>query len=1131
MKKCIVFLLLAFLLNIQPGEARPAAPPTCSDAAVSLSSGYTYAIGSARFADPDGDGEAGSRYHWLVNGSALTDTAVSEGLLLPFDNSTNGGNGETPAAAQSVAYAPGKWGQALALADGGSLKYARQNNLPLDEGTIELWVALRADGDDPVFGSQTHVLFFYKAADGDYLLIGQSKDSHILYAGGTVNGEWQSAYGGKASMNGWKAGEWHHIAFSYSASGNFMRFYVDGVLTADTNEDHYWPPASDGAEFAIGGSPWWNNTAHYWIDEVRISGHAAAPAEIAARAARQEAARPNETWLPTAELPPGDTLAYEFTPAANGETGTACTSDPLTFPGIPVRNPQPPSTVLPAGATSFALSVETITPTRCAYSVNASLPYTGMTPFGEAADATTHTVTILGLDADPNRLNDVYVRCAAHPDFAMRLRYRSLSPANPDFPRTGNLWGWWEWRNHNQRSLEYLARVDLWLGVGASADEIRQLRLLNPHIRILTSINAVENNDIPSSDYYLKDVNGNLIEVWPGSYRLNLTRLEVAEYQAQYAYQSWLDSGMMADGVFFDNVMTTQSWQLDDIYGNPVRIDANEDGIEDDPAWLDAAWKAGVFHEIETFRKLMPHAIVSGHSMNIYEPGIAELFDGISIGFETANVLEGERTFTDAWDRYRAWMEQAIQPPVVMYESSPVDQIAYGYDYSPEEKIPASTLEFARTYYPHVRFGLALTLMADGYFAHEFGDTWHGNDWWYDELDYDLGFPLGPAYRADVGFDAGPNQIANGSFESAITDPWRFWANTGAGCQASVGRDAATAAAGEFSARVVVTATSGTSWHVDFNQDARSLIEGAVYDLSFWAKADRERTLRLGASKNAPGWDNYGLGRELAIDSTWRLYTVTFEASATASDARIQFFSGAFTGTVWLDDVQLRFHPPDVLRRDYTNGTVLLNGTEETQTIRIESGYHRLTGTQAPLDEFILDDSSEAFTITAGTWSEQTYDSGEWKASGPFYHAWQTKLHEIDSTSGEARWALPVQAADVYTITAWWPAAPAAGGWAANARFEVVAGAEVLASLTVDQRQGGDTWHPVAVVALDPAQQPYVRLVCSGAAPCVADALHVRSAARYNNGRPVTSVTLAPLDGIVLARRAGGQVYLPLVQK
>ena len=80
-------------------------------------------------------------------------------------------------------------------------------------------------------------------------------------------------------------------------------------------------------------------------------------------------------------------------------------------------------------------------------------------------------------------------------------------------------------------------------------------------------------------DYYLKDIHGNRIEVWPGSYRLNLTKPYVADYQAQFAYQTVLGTGLMADGVFFDNVMTSQSWLTADIYGNPVQIDANEDGI------------------------------------------------------------------------------------------------------------------------------------------------------------------------------------------------------------------------------------------------------------------------------------------------------------------------------------------------------------------------------------------------------------------------------------------------------------------------------------------------------------------------------------------------------------------------
>jgi hypothetical protein len=780
-----------------------------------------------------------------------------------------------------------------------------------------MWVALRADGSDPVY-EEGQVLFYYRAPNDDYLLITQSGSSGIIYGGGTVNGEWQSAYGSKASMRDWQAGEWRHLAFTYSASGNFMRFYVDGVLTADTNEGHYWPPAGDGTDFAIGGDIW-GNVAYYLLDEVRLSGRAASGKEIAARARRMEQPNANEVWFSTAQLTADDTVAFEFTPATEAETGSPCQSDPLIYPGIPITNPQPPSTLLPPGATEFDLSVLSIVSTTCAYATGAPLLYEQMTPFDQGAGSASHRTIIGGLNPDPNTLNDVYARCAAYPDYLLHLQYRCLSTSNPSFPRTGNLWGWWEFvSNHD---LSYLARIDLWLGAGANADQIRQLRQLNPDIRILTSINAIENNDIPGDDYYLKDVDGNLIEVWPGAYRLNLTKPEVAEYQAHYAYQTVLDTGLMADGVFFDNVMTTQSWLTHDIYGHPIQIDADEDGLPDDPDELDAAWKAGVFHEIETFRQLMPNAITNGHAMNIYEPGIGELFNGISIGFWTTDVLEGDMSFGDLWKRYHDWHEMAHQPVAVMFESSPQDQIAYGYDYSPWEKIPPATLEFARTYYPYVRFGLALTLMNDGFFAHEFGDTWHGNDWWYDELDFDLGYPLGPAERVDLDFDPGPNRIENGSFEDPITDPWNFWANPDTGCQASVWRDTADAAVGTASARIVVTATSGTSWHVDFAQFDRTLEQGVSYDLTFWAKSDQSRSITLSSQKGSPDWRNYGLWQHAQIGTEWQAYTATFEATETVTDARIQFMVGEITGTVWLDDVRLTLHPPDVYQRENQGDT------------------------------------------------------------------------------------------------------------------------------------------------------------------------------------------------------------------
>ena len=96
-------------------NSAPAAPPTCSGATLSLSSDYSYFIGSGNFADTSGEAESGSLFRWLTNGVPLAAGPVAEDLLLHFDGTANGVNGETPRLAQNLAYAAGKWGSCLAL--------------------------------------------------------------------------------------------------------------------------------------------------------------------------------------------------------------------------------------------------------------------------------------------------------------------------------------------------------------------------------------------------------------------------------------------------------------------------------------------------------------------------------------------------------------------------------------------------------------------------------------------------------------------------------------------------------------------------------------------------------------------------------------------------------------------------------------------------------------------------------------------------------------------------------------------------------------------------------------------------------------------------------------------------------
>lgn len=905
-------------------------------------------------------------------------------------------------------------------------------------------------------------------------------------------------------MREWRAGEWHHVVYTWSASQNRMRFYVDGVQTADTNEKHYWPPASTGDRFALGANLS-GTAAHYLIDEVRVWSRALEPAEVRAVARRLDPPRENEVWLPLAEVAPGDTLLLEF---------GACASQPYRFPGIPLSDPEPPSTLLPSGAAELDFSVRSAQPTSCGWAVGAPLDYGGMTPFESGQGATTHRTTIRGLSADPTGVNDVYIRCASEPGYLLHLQYRSLPVVNPSFPRTGNLWGS---QGVASQGLPHAARIHLYLGAGFTPSQIRALRALNPNILVLTSINAVENFGLPD-DYYLKDIHGQRIEVWPGTYRLNLTRRYVAEHQARFAYQRILDSGLMVDGCFFDNFFTSQSWLRSDIHGNRVQLDADEDGREDDPAWLDAAWREGVYHELETWRRLMPWALASGHLPRPPSPEFASIFNGDSIGFMTADVIEGSRPFQDLWQAYHGWWEIGRQPVITMVESSPPDQIAYGYDYDPLKKIPPSTLEFARTYYPYMRFGLAFTLMNDGYFAHEFGDTSHGQDWWYDELDFDLGYPLGPAVRQSVAGFTATNHLDNGGFEAPLEGTWRLTLNTAGGVAATAARDTGDAAEGQASARIEIAAIGqGTEWHIDFNQRDRSLVRGVQYDLVFWARSDAPRSIRLSAQKGSADWRNYGLSRSVSLDAGWRRYVVTFEANETVADSRIQFFLGGKTGVVWLDGVSLEEHPPDVFRRDFASGVVILNATRQRQTVVVGPGYSRIRGDQAPRHEYILDDAEDGFSTT-GDWQEVVYDSGPWKAAGPFFHNWGRACRQLNAAGGRAEWKLALRGDDTYTISAWWPAAPSSGAWSRRVVYEVLAGGSVVASTTVDQTTGGDQWHVIAVVPLSLAGDPVVRLRNEGEGPAIADALHVRSAARYNDGSPASAVTLEPMDGIVLQR-------------
>ena len=138
-------------------------------------------------------------------------------------------------------------------------------------------------------------------------------------------------------------------------------------------------------------------------------------------------------------------------------------------------------------------------------------------------------------------------------------------------------------------------KIQLFLGLFIDAADTATIRNAEPSLIMMPSFNATSQTDptqVLPGDYYLYDVNGNKIQNWPtpGSYLLNLTKPEVATFLANEAYQYLVANNLAYDGIFWDNVYLSISWYTPDVFGNPVAISSQNNGIADDPATLDAAW-------------------------------------------------------------------------------------------------------------------------------------------------------------------------------------------------------------------------------------------------------------------------------------------------------------------------------------------------------------------------------------------------------------------------------------------------------------------------------------------------------------------------------------------------------------
>jgi len=536
----------------------------------------------------------------------------------------------------------------------------------------------------------------------------------------------------------------------------------------------------------------------------------------------------------------------------------------------------------------------------------------------------------------------------------------------PPYPRIANMYLQGSIDDSNVPSL---ARWDvLILDSSVRQDQLQRLRSLNPGIKIFLYVCGYCMQSPPppahawlqtnyayvnANDLWWRNWNGTIASDWPGAQLVNVTDLGAAgsegtwrQYIAGRVEQLMRDLPE-ADGVFYDNFWKSISWQQGgtiqvDSDCNPTQTPAGCDGVMDPPAVVDTLWNHAMrslaqdtrtrFDAVVASRGGRPLGIVTNSSSDYFPWLNGTLHEYFPSG--TANVDPGNPYFYN-------WNHEMLSLPggylVAPFRTNPYRVSVLNADWEGTWATPTRSPDFER----HKRFTLVSALLGDGYYSLDAAaETGHGSLWWEPEYDHAgrgrgyLGYPTGAMQR--IGVPSGAEQITNGGFDAPTTAPWDELAVNVAG---NFTRDTSVFRSAPAAGRVTITSVaSGGSFKL--YQDV-AVVGGRGYSLRFWARANVAQEISLHLySTSCPGVRCLSDTR-IAVGTTWELHEVAFTASGTSAAAGLNIFFST-PGSVWLDDISLREGDTSVFRRDFDAGVVLLNYTNQVQTVELGGSFQRL---------------------------------------------------------------------------------------------------------------------------------------------------------------------------------------------
>jgi Carbohydrate binding domain/Hypothetical glycosyl hydrolase family 15 len=486
-------------------------------------------------------------------------------------------------------------------------------------------------------------------------------------------------------------------------------------------------------------------------------------------------------------------------------------------------------------------------------------------------------------------------------------------------------------------------------------DAAEALRARNPDIRLLAYVtgHTIWRAANPDSDVHfptryrrLIDNNQGWLYNTGGQYfsigNVNLAkrvggRYVVAEGLADLFYDAIVTTGIW-DGIFFDTYCNSILWA-----DSPAeRIDYQRAGFTS-LAQFDVHWRAAQDTLGNRLRRLSGSSFLlvgncgSGEDYASLNGWMRENFPHQAGGTWYLNLFRDPGGYMVDEARFRA--------PTSNWIFTATDTNQNHYSAANAKKM---------------RFGFASAALGGGY------GTWGPSSrntrplpyhtWWYDEYAVDLATGrssaqiqhtgwLGDAVgslRQMVWVGTSPDAVSNPDFETSVTTGWTFSAFV----PATLTRDATTAARGVASARITIPTAAALDWQVNLRTiSTLNVGSGQTYAATFWVKASSPRQVVVSARDPSSG--GVRASATFAVSTVWTQVQMLFVPTSNGP-VQLAFNVGLTAGNIWFDDVHLQAGATNVWRRDFQNGTVLVNPSSYNLTIPLERSFRKILGTVDP---------------------------------------------------------------------------------------------------------------------------------------------------------------------------------------